>query len=150
MKFSWRALLLAPLPVPVVYSILFEISAPGRSPILSVLILSVLGSVLSYATVLLLFLPCLFVVSRFLPLTVWLTGLIGTVLGGLVYLPVIWQSYLSSGADSGPPEGTFGEYLRRCGFQWDFWAFILAGLVTSVLYWFIVNQPLRRNGLPAA
>jgi len=101
MKFSWKALILAPLPIPLVFSALFEISTPGRSPIFSFLFFFVLGSVLSYGVTIFLFLPCLFLVSRLTSLTASLTGLIGTVLGCLVYFPVAWQFYLSSGVDSG-------------------------------------------------
>jgi len=140
MKFSWKALILAPLPIPLVFSALFEISTPGRSPIFSFLFFFVLGSVLSYGVTIFLFLPCLFLVSRLTSLTASLTGLIGTVLGCLVYFPVAWQFYLSSGVDSGPPPGTFGDYLRLHGFEWDFWVLLLSGLITSLLYWYLVNQ----------
>jgi hypothetical protein len=53
----------------------------------------------------------------------------------LVYFPVVWQSYRESGDDSGPPQITFGEYLRQHGFALEFWAFLVAGLVTAMLYW---------------
>ena len=33
MKFSWMALVLAPLPIPFLYSVLLEASAPGKSPV---------------------------------------------------------------------------------------------------------------------
>jgi hypothetical protein len=69
MKFSWKALLLAPLPIPLIYGAVFEISAPGKNPFGGFLILSALSIVLSYGITLFLFLPCLFTVSRFTPLT---------------------------------------------------------------------------------
>jgi hypothetical protein len=140
MKFSWKALILAPLPIPLVFSALFEISTPGRSPILSFAFLFALGSVLSYGITIFLFLPGLFLLSRLTSLTVRLTALVGAVLGCLVYLPVAWQSYLATGVDSGPPQGTFGDYLHHHGFEWDFWALVLAGLVTALLYGYLVNQ----------
>ena len=148
MKFSWKALILAPLPIPLVFSALFEISTPGRSPIFSFLFFFVLGSVLSYGITIFLFLPCLFLVSRLTSLTVRLTGLVGTVLGCLVYLPVAWESYLATGVDSGPPQGTFGAYLRQHGFEWDFWALLLGGLTTALLYGYLVNQRPGRNDQP--
>jgi len=150
MKFSWKGLVLAPLLIPLVYSALFEISGPGRSPILSFLFFFTLGSVVSYGTTIFLFLPCLFLVSRFTQLTGRLTCLIGTVLGALVYLPASWQSYLTSGDNSGPPQGSFGDYLRQHLLEWDFFAFIVAGLVTAMLFWFLVNRPSRRNDHPWA
>ena len=145
MKFSWKALLLAPLPIPLIYGAVFEISAPGKNPFSGFLILSALGSVLSYGITLFLFLPCLFTVSRFTPLTAKFSGLLGTALGVLVYFPVVWQSYRESGDDSGPPQITFGEYLRQHGFALEFWAFLVAGLVTAMLYWSLANRLIRRD-----
>jgi hypothetical protein len=150
MKFSWKALVLAPLPIPLVFSALFEISTPGRSPILSFVFFIALGSVLSYGITIFVFLPCLFLVSRLTSLTVRLTGLVGTVLRCLVYFPVAWQSYLATGVDSGPPQGTFGDYLRQHGFDWDFWALVVAGSVTALLYGYLVTQRSGRNDQPTA
>lgn len=124
---------------------LFAIAFPGRNPFAAFLFFSALGTVLSYGITLFLFLPCLFVVSRFTPLTASLTGLLGTTFGLLVYAPIIWVSYRGSGDDSGPPQITFGEYLRQHAFEWDFWAFLVAGLITALLYWFLANQPARRD-----
>jgi hypothetical protein len=150
MRFSWKALILAPLPIPLLFSALFEMSTPGRKPILSLLFFFALGSVLSYSITIFLFLPCLFLVSKLTPLTIRSTGLVGAVIGCLVYLPIAWQSYLASGVDSGPPQGTFGDYLRQHGFEWDFWAFLLAGLITALLYWYLINQRPGKNDHPTA
>jgi 4-hydroxybenzoate polyprenyltransferase len=150
MKFSWKGLVLAPLAVPLVYSALFELSTPGRSPILGFLFFFVLGSIVSYAATTCLLLPSLFLVSRLTPLTARLTCLVGTVLGVVVYLPVTWQFYLASGDDSGPPQGSFGEYFRRDLSGGVVWAFLVAGLVTAVLYWFLVSRPSRKNDQPTA
>jgi hypothetical protein len=148
MKFSWKALFLAPLPVPLIFGALLEISNPGRTTFTSFLFFSALGSVLSYGITIFIFLPCLFLVSRFTPLTAGLTGFLGTVLGLLVYVPVMWQSYRASGDNSGPPQITFGEYLRQYGLSSDFWAFLVAGLVTAMLYWLLSNKTPRRNDQP--
>jgi hypothetical protein len=142
---SWKALILAPLPIPLIYGALLTISFPGKNPFAAFLFFSALGCVLSYGITIFLFLPCFFVVSWFIRLTVSLTGLLGTTLGLLVYVPFIWQSYHASGDDSGPPQITFGEYLRQHAFEWDFWAFLVAGLVTAMLYWFLSNPPRRDN-----
>ena len=143
-------MILAPLPIPLVFSALFEISTPGKSPILSFVFFFALGSVLSYGITIFLFLPCLFLVSRLTSLTVRLTGLVGTVLGCLVYLPVAWQSYLATGVDSGPPQGAFGDYLRQHGFAWDFRTLVVAGSVTALLYGYLGNQRSGRNDRPTA
>ncbi len=149
MKFSWMALVLAPLPIPAVYSALLEMSAPGRSPVYAFLFFFVVGSVLCYGATIFLLLPCLFLVSRVTRLTAFLTCLTGTVLGLVVYLPLTWIDYNSSGVDSGPPEGTFAEYFRRHCFEVDFWACLLAGLVTAMVYWFLANRASRSSEPPA-
>ena len=149
-NFSWKALILAPLPIPLIFAGLLEISAPGRNPFTAFLFFSALGGVLSYGITIFLFLPCLFMVSRFTPLTASLTGLLGSALGVLVYVAVFWQSYCASGDNSGPPQITFGEYLRQHGFALDFWALLVAGLVTAMLYWFLAGQPPRRDDQPTA
>jgi hypothetical protein len=135
MKFSWKALILAPLPIPIFIGLMFMFLASAKNPLFTFLFFFVIGGALSYGTTLFIFLPSLFLVSRFTPLTLRLTALIGTVLGFLVYFPLTWEEYASSGVDSGPPEGTFWQYLARNGFQWDFWLLIFSGLITAVLYW---------------
>jgi hypothetical protein len=145
MNFSWKALVLAPLPIPLILSALLAFSSPGKNPFAGFLFFFTLGSVLSYGTAIFLFLPCLFIISRFATLTASLTGLLGTALGLVVYVPVIWSSYKSSGDDSGPPQITFGEYLRQHAFGLDFWVLLVAGLVTALLYWFLANRPPRKD-----
>jgi len=140
MNFSWKALILAPLPIPLILAALLSFSSPGRNPFAGFLFFFTLGSVVSYGTTIFFFLPCLFIVSRFTQLTASLTGLLGTVLGLLVYVPVIWTSYKSSGDDSGPPQITFREYLRQHAFGLDFWILLVAGLGTALLYWFLANR----------
>lgn len=144
MSFSWKALLLAPLPIPLLFSLWLEMSAPGSSPVTNFLLFTVLGSVLSYGTTLFLFLPSLFVIARFIRLTAALAALLGTLLGCVIYIPVMWQSYSASGDNSGPPQGSFGHYLFHHGFGLDFWAFLLAGSATAMLYWFLAKQRVAK------
>ena len=148
MHFSWKALILAPLTIPLILSALFTIASPGKNPAAGFLFFLTLGCALSYGITIFLFLPCLFVISRFTPLTASLTGVVGTVLGLLAYGPIIWVSYGASGDDSGPPTITFLEYLRRHAFEWDFWFLLVAGLVTAMLYWFLARPPSRSDDQP--
>jgi hypothetical protein len=91
------------------------------------------------------FLPCLFLISIFTSLTAWLTGLVGIILGNIAYILISWESYVTSGVDSGPPAGTFQNYLTQHLFEWDFWFIISAGLITALLYWFLSNQSILKN-----
>jgi len=114
---------------------------------LGFLIFFVPFSVFSYAATLCLFLPCLFVISRKFRLKVWLTGLVGALLGGLLYLPVSWQMYRASGSDSGPPSGTYWIYLRQ-NFLSESWLFFAAGLITALSYWYLAKPSARRDNQP--
>jgi len=144
-------LLLAPLPVPFVYSVAFVILASMSShPIFGFLLCFILGSVFSYGATIFLFLPCLFLLSRFTPLTARLTCLLGTLLGGLALLPLDWEMYLTSGVDSGPPQGSFAAYLLQQGFDPIDWAFPVGGLVTAMLYWLLAKQRAREERLTAS
>ena len=94
-----------------------------------------LAAALSYGASVFVLLPCLYLVSRFTALTALLTGAVGTVLGLAIYFPVGWVSYGASGDNSGPPTGTFGEYLWQHG-PAEAWPFLAGGLITALLYWF--------------
>jgi hypothetical protein len=142
LKFSWRALILAPLLVPLVLSLGLAIAMPGRSPFLGFLFFFVLGSVFAYGVAIFLFLPGLYLVSRFWPLTVVSTSALGALIGGLGFVAFARISYGASGNDSGPPEGTFGEYLWRDLSGPTVWAFVVAGAITAFVYWFLVSRAL--------
>lgn len=138
-ELSWKGIVLPPLAVPLLFSAAIQISTPGQQPILAFLVIFALGSMVSYAATILLLLPSLFLVSRFIQLTALLTGLAGTVLGAVVNIPVAWLAYRSSGTNSGTPQGTFGEYLLRQPVGWKMLALPTAGLVTALLFWFLAN-----------
>lgn len=142
----WRAAALAPLAMPVLYSVVFVCSNPGRQPVLAVLMLAAIGSVISYGSTAFLLLPCLVLVSRFARPSAWVAGIVGTVLGAALYVPFAWIEWKSSGPDSGPPEGSFGQFLRRELFDIGIWAFVLAGLVTALLYWFLARAAAKQAG----
>ena len=146
MKFSLKGLILAPLPVPFVFSLVLIGSTESRNPVLGVLLLFAIGSLLAYCATVFLFLPCLYFLSRIAKPTIYLTCGLGALLGAVAYLPVLWQMYLSSGHDSGPPQGSFVEFLSRQLFDPVGWAlFPGGGLVTAALYWVLVEQELRRD-----
>jgi hypothetical protein len=139
MKFTWKAIVIAPLVVPFVYSAALELQAPSKSPILSFLIVFGFGSIFSLVVTLFLLFPALFLVARLTPLTAPLTAVVGTILGGIVYIPVIWETYLTSGDNSGPPQESFFSYLWQYGLGEDLLIFLVAGLVTSTLYWLLAK-----------
>ena len=144
MRFSWKAILLAPLLVPLIASFVMAM-APSPSWLFSFLFFLALGCVVSYGVSIVLFLPCLFVLSRFTRLTAWLTGLVGAALGMAVYLPVAWQSWLASGDNSGPPSESFLEYLWRNSWS-ESWLFYGGGLATAMVYWLLSKPRVEAGG----
>jgi hypothetical protein len=138
MPFSWKASLLAPLPVPLLASLALAM-APTRNHLLAFLFFFACGCVLSYGVSIALFLPSLFLLSRVTRVTGWLTGLVGVILGLAVYIPIGWQSYLASGDNSGPPSGSFLDYLWRQSWS-ESWLFYVGGLVTATVYWLLAKR----------
>jgi hypothetical protein len=146
MKFSWKALVLAPSVVPLLFALAF-ISSESKSPILAFLFIFVLGCVLSYGTTIFLLLPSLYLLSKLVVLRWYLVCALGAVLGAVLFFPVAWLSFRSSGPDSGSPEGTFIEFLSRSSGDAFTWLFPVGGLITAMAYWvFVRNTPQKSSG----
>lgn len=135
--------MLAPLAAPLIASAIMA-SQSSRNGGQTFLFFFGLGSAFSYGVCLFLFLPCLFVLSRFTKLTCLRTVLFGTLLGLALYFPIGWQSYLASGDNSGPPAESFVSYLGR-NFWAESWLFYGSGLITTLVYWFLARPlPAKR------
>jgi hypothetical protein len=137
MRFSWTSLLLAPLVVPLVFSALFLSLSGTSSPVLSFLILMIPSCIISYGTTIFLFLPALFLLSLWRPLTTLNVCLLGLVLGAAVFVPVTLMEWKSSGPDSGPPTENFLVFFVRWAADPLTAVYPLAGLVTAGLYWWL-------------
>ena len=140
----WKAMIVAPLPIPILFSATFGKEA-SRSPVLAFLFFLVFTSLFSYAVTLFLLLPTLFIVAWITPLTARAAGLAGAALGLMLYFPVAWIMYNSTGVDSGPPTGTFLQYLERDFFDWLLWLFLAAGSITAMLFWFLARGDLAES-----
>jgi hypothetical protein len=101
------------------------------------------GCVVSYGTTILVFLPCLFLLSRWWPVTGLRVCLLGLVLGALVFVPLTSMDWQSSGPDSGPPTESFFVFFLRWAADPMTAIYPLAGLVTAGLYWWLGS---RRRG----
>jgi hypothetical protein len=87
MRFSWTSLILAPLLVPVIFSATFIILAEGEGdPLPAFLAVLVAGCIVSYASTILLFLPCLFLLSLEQQMTGFKVCLLGSALGALEFV----------------------------------------------------------------
>jgi hypothetical protein len=146
MRFSWTSLLLAPLLVPLMFSAAFLSLSGTSSPVLSFLILMIPSCIISYGTTMFLFLPALFLLSLWRPLTALNVCLLGLVLGAAVFVPVTLMEWKSSGPDSGPPTENFLVFFVRWAADPFTAIFPLAGLMTSGLYWWLAT---RRRGSPS-
>ncbi len=138
MRFSWTGLIVAPLLVPFVASLVMSPLLTGEGPVvLPFIILLIPACLISYATTIFLFLPALFLLSLWRPLTGLIAGALGFVLGAAVVVPVTLLAWNSSGPDSGPPTEPFWEFFPRWSFDPLMLVFPVAGLVTAGLYWWL-------------
>jgi hypothetical protein len=144
MRFSWTSLILAPLLVPVIFSTTFGILAEGEGdPLLASLTMLGLGCIVSYGRTILLFLPCLFLLSSTQRMTGFKACLLGFVLGAVEFISLTLVAWGSAGPDL-PIRNFFVFFLL--------WAadpvtalFPLAGLTTAGLYWWLGTRPTGRS-----
>jgi hypothetical protein len=149
MRFTWTGLILAPLLVPVLFSAAFVSLSQGDQPVLGFLILLVPGCIVSYGVTIFLFLPSLFLLSLWRPMTGFKVCLLGLVLGAALFVPMTWLDWTSGGPDSGPPTESFLAFFVRS--VADPFAVIspLAGLITAGLYWWLGTWRRGRSSIPA-
>ena len=146
MRFSWTGLILAPLLVPLMLSAALLSFFQGDRPVLLFLILLVPSCVVSYGTTIFLFLPSLFLLSVWRPMTGLKACLLGWVLGAVVFVPLTLLEWKSSGPDSGPPTESFLVFFLRWAADPMTAIYPMAGLVTAGLYWWLGTW--RRDSLP--
>jgi hypothetical protein len=150
MRFSWTGLIVAPLLVPVIFAALMS-PALGDHAIVGFLILLVSACIVSYGTTIFLFLPCLFLLSLWRPLTGLKACLLGLALGAAMVVPVTLMFWKGSGDDSGPPTESFLTFLLRWAVDPMMAILPLAGLITAGLYWWLTARQRARSDakLPA-
>ena len=148
MHFSWTGLFLAPLPVPLIACAMMAPVLRGEGPVvLTFLILLIPACVIAYATTIFAFLPGLFLLSLWRPLTRRMACALGFVLGVAVFVPVTWLAWDTGGPNSGPMTEPFGVFFRGWATEPFMLFFPAAGLVTGALYWWFGT---RRHSRAAA
>ena len=143
MRFSWKGLMLAPLLSPLIFSAASAGLFGSDRPALLFLILMVPGCLLSYGATTLVFLPSLFLLSRWTTPNAFSVCALGLALGAAMVLPLNLMLWKGSGPDSGPPVESFLVFVARFGIDPLMAIFPLAGLATAGLYWRIGT--LRRG-----
>jgi hypothetical protein len=151
MRFSWIGLTLAPLLAPLVFSVLLAVFTEGAHPALKFLILMIPSSVISYGVTICLFLPALFLLSLWRPVTGLGACLLGLTLGAAAFFPVTFMAWTSSGPDSGPPTESFFSFLARWATDLLNAIYPTSGLLTAALYWGLgtwITSPARSHDKP--
>jgi hypothetical protein len=106
MRFSWTGLILAPLLVPMIFCASIVTLSENNNPLVP-------SCVVSYGTTIFLFLPALYLLSLWRPMTGLTVCLLGLVLGMAVFVPLTLMEWKSSGPDSGPPTENFFAFFVR-------------------------------------
>jgi hypothetical protein len=149
MRFSWTGLILAPLLAPAIFSVVIlslQESSSGAQLFLGFLILMVPSCIISYGTTIFLFLPSMYLLSLWRPMTGFKACVLGLALGALMFVPLTWIDWKSSGTDSGPPTESFLAFFLRWAADPFTAIYPLAGLMTSGAYWWLST---RRRGRPS-
>jgi hypothetical protein len=144
MRFSWTGLILAPLLVPVIFSATTIFLWEGEGDTLPAFVaVLVAGCIASYGTTMLLFLPCLFLLSLERQMTAFKVCLLGLVLGAAEFASLILIAWCSTGPDI--PIGNFFVFFLRWAADPITALFPLSGLITAGLYWWLGNRRTSRS-----
>jgi hypothetical protein len=139
MQFSWRGLVLSPLPVPAIFSGLMAVGFDNNNSLLAFLFVMALGCIISYGSTIFLLLPSMYLLSLWRPLTGLNVCLLGLVLGAAVFVPITLMEWKASGPDSGPPTENPLVFMLRFGADPTTIIYPVAGLVTAALYWWLAT-----------
>jgi hypothetical protein len=141
--FSWRALLLAPLVIPVPMAVLFV--TESKNPIAAFGFLTVLY-VLTFVVVGCVLLPTLWLVSWVANIRAWLTLVVGGLLAAPIFLAWDYTSWCSSGVDSGPPSATYPQWIAKSWFSPEPLVIISFGVITAAAYHLLATRK-RKLGI---
>lgn len=134
MAANLKTIFLPPLAAPVLVGLYF-LAWAGGDPFFAFLFGFIATGIICSGVYFFAFLPLLRVLSKLTRLTAFKTVSLGALCGLGAAFPYAWVSYRASGPDSGPPEGTFAEYLLASATDPLLLAMPVAGLLTAFLYW---------------
>jgi ABC-type glycerol-3-phosphate transport system permease component len=136
--FSWSAVLLAPLVLPVPAGVLFV--EGSAHPVLAFGLGALIGYIITLAMVCCLLLPTLWLVSWSAKIKAWLPPVIGGLWAALIFLAWDRISWGASGVDSGPPDTTYPQWIANSWFTPDPLVVISCGVVTAAAYHFLATK----------
>jgi hypothetical protein len=136
--FSWSALLLAPLVIPVPAGVLFV--GGSVHPVAAFGLGALVGYIFTLAMVGGLLLPSLWLVSWAAKIKTWLPPVIGGLLAALIFFAWDYISWGASGVDSGPPATTYPQWIAKSWFTPEPLFVISFGVVTAAAYHFLATR----------
>ena len=157
MRFSWLALLLAPLLVPLLFAGVFTVAyvldqGTAENWLASFLILLGPSCVVSYGATIFLLLPSLHLLARWRrqrPLTWPGVILLGAALGLVAFLALSVVVWIANWPEAGQPAENFFVFMfAKDGWAWEpvTLAYPASGAATAALYWWLAG---RRQPRPA-
>ena len=144
MRFSWIALIVAPLLVPLLFSVTMVSFSESGNPLVMFLFLMIAGCVISYGTTVFLFLPTLYLLSRWRPLTGLNVCLHGPRAGHAGVRAADMDRLEEQRRGFGPPTESFPAFFLRWAADPFNAIYPVAGLMTAGFYWWLVTS--RRGG----
>lgn len=143
MKIKPKAFVLALLPVPILMGFAFLTLDGGDGTLTKFAFGFIFAALVQTPAALFIFLPALMLLEKLTPPTGPKVWLLGAFCGLIAYFPMSYLAYTSSGADSGPPEGTYLEFLLGWGLDPVIGLSAAAGLVTAAFYHRLAGPPPR-------
>src|SRR3954471_18072725 len=143
--FSWGAVLLAPLVVPVPAGVLFVTGSVH--PIAAFGLGALVGYIFTLAMIGGLLLPALWGVSCAARIKAWMPPVIGGILAALIFLAWDYVDWGASGADSGPPATTYSQWIAKSWFTLEPLFMISFGVVTAATYHFLATRKPPQSAL---
>jgi hypothetical protein len=138
------AVLVAPLVLPVICTGAFALYLlPGmglRNALPAIVIVAVVLFGSTYGATIVIGAPVLFFASRWMRVNALVVLATGALAGALVYLPLAWFMYQTSGNNSGPADPISPRQFLHWAFAGaavPFLACIFAGLITATAFYFL-------------
>lgn len=145
--FSWSALLLAPLVIPVPTAVVLV--AGSKNPIAAFGFCTLVGYIFTLAVVGCLLLPAFWLVSWVANIKTWLPPVIGGLLAAPFFLAWDYLSWGSSGVDSGPPATTYPQWIAKSWLTPEPLVVISFGVVTAAAYHFLAARKPNQSSQPS-
>ena len=146
MPFSWRAVFLSPLPIPLLAAATLSLTLGGTREFREFGFMLVVGYIVALGIVVIGLLPALWLLSRFAPLVWWMTVAVGAVEGFLLFFPWDYISWGASGVDSGPPAEPYPYWLiTKSLFSWEVLLFVVPGAITAAVYHFLATRKQSKS-----